>query len=166
MAEDYRQRAAHATALSTQLRTSGPAPMNVLAQRVIMAQDLSHTALADVLSLARSGAARTEDGLEALVCLARASQYAQDAAAALGSSMAQSLDDLRRSRSTPALRSSPSARHRTSFGKQPPPCSITPPSSTPRRPRCRQHPRNRSRSRGPPPRRPRALPPVAGDLTP
>ncbi|MCE4948408.1 hypothetical protein LVX13_35715 [Streptomyces albulus] len=102
MAEDYRQRAAHATALSTQLRTSGPVPMNVLAQRIIMAQDLSHTALADVLSLARSDAARTEDGLEALVCLARASQYAQEAAAALGTSMTQSLDDLRRSRRTPS----------------------------------------------------------------
>ncbi|AIA06637.1 hypothetical protein [Streptomyces noursei] len=101
MAEDYRQRAAHATALSTQLRTSGSVTMDVLAQRIIMAQGLTHTALADVLSLARSGAARTEDGLAALVCLSRASQYAQEAAAALGTSMTQSLDDLRRSRRTP-----------------------------------------------------------------
>ncbi|WP_274912504.1 hypothetical protein [Streptomyces sp. WZ-12] len=98
MAEDYGQRAAHATALSTQLRTSGPVPMVVLAQRITRAQDLSHTALADVLSLARSSASRTEAGLTALGCLARASQYAQEAAAALGTSMTQSFDDLRRSK--------------------------------------------------------------------
>ncbi|GAA2657729.1 hypothetical protein GCM10009864_25310 [Streptomyces lunalinharesii] len=99
MAEDYGQRAAHATALSTQLRASGPVPMDVLAQRIIRAQALSHTALADLLAVTRAGASRTEDGLAALGCLARASKYAQEAAAALGTAMAQSFDGLSRSRS-------------------------------------------------------------------
>ncbi|MFB7630531.1 hypothetical protein ACFC0M_06220 [Streptomyces sp. NPDC056149] len=98
MAEDYHQRAADARALSTQLRTSGPVPMDTLAQRIVIAQELAHTALADALAAARADASRTDGGLAVLGCLARASQHAQEAAATLSTTLTRSLDHLHRSR--------------------------------------------------------------------